>query len=185
MLPLPDMDTMEMEELEGGLVDTEDDAPEKAVYEVGYHLIPSISEDELPAAVSAITDLLKGEGAEFVGERFPSTLPLAYPISRRLSGKRTTFDSAYFGWIAFELGKDSISKLKSFLDTNQNILRYLIVRTDKEAVLAAMSGAVQAVQPTGDIGKPKRDLEGGGELSEAALDEALKTIETEDVKTSE
>lgn len=180
------MDTIETDEIETGLVEDADETPETGVYEIGYHLLPTISEDELPGVVSTIVDFLKAEGAVFVGERSPSTMSLAYPIAKRISGKRVNFESAYFGWVAFELGRASIEKVKTFMDSNQSVLRYLIVRTDRDSVHAAMSGAVAHVQqPAGDIGKPKRDAEAGGEMSEAALDEALKTMETEDSKAVE
>ncbi len=180
------MDSMETDTLEGGLVDLGgDDAPERAVYEIGYHVVPTVSEESLTQIVSKITDFLKQGGAEFVGERFPSNVELAYSIAKRIDGKNVKFDSAYFGWIAFEADRASAELIHQYLSADENILRFLIVRTDRDAVQAAMSGAVQTIQPTGDIGKPKRDEEAGGEMSEAALDEALKTIETEDSTKSD
>ncbi len=174
------------DEREEGLVDLDgDDASVTSVYEVGYHLLPTISEEALPGIVTRITEFLKSLDAVFVGERFPSTMGLAYPIAKKIAGKRTNFETAYFGWIAFEVARDAVEKLKEFLDKDEQVLRFLMVKTDRDSVHAAMSGLTQVVQPTGDIGKPKRDAETGGEVSEVALDEALKTIETEDAKVSE
>ncbi|MEK9176960.1 MAG: 30S ribosomal protein S6 [Patescibacteria group bacterium] len=176
-------DTVEAD-IETGLVDTdENDAPQTAVYEIGYHLLPTIAEEDLAKAVSALTDALKAENAEFVGERFPSKVQLAYPITKRVNDKRTPFENAYFGWIAFSVPKSLIANLKRFLDANPSVLRYLIVKTSREAVTAAMTGAT--VTPSGDIGKPKRDAETGGELSEEALEQALQTIAKEDAKAAE
>lgn len=167
-----------------GMVDVDEDkGVEPAVYEVGYHLLPTIAEDELGKAVQAVTEALKATGADFVGERFPAKLELAYPIVKRVNDKKTPFMNAYFGWIAFVLPKSSIANVKQFMDKNPNVLRYLIVRTSRDAVAAAMTGAT--VTPTGSIEKPKRDVEAGGELSEAALEEALQTMEKEDTKTAE
>jgi ribosomal protein S6 len=179
----------EMELDEVGVVDTGGDESPMAVYEVGYHLLPTLSEDEVQKAVSAIMELIKGEGGSFVGDRFPSKIDLAYAIGRRINSKRTMYEAAYFGWVAFEMSKDTIEKIKTALDANTNILRYLIVTTDREAVAAALSGAVAAMPsaptPTGNIEKPKRVADEGGEMSEAALDQALKSIETEDAKVAE
>jgi ribosomal protein S6 len=177
------MTTIEAE-LEASLVDVEDEeAPETAVYEVGYHLVPTVSEEEINTVVQGIIDSLKAESTDFVGERFPSKIQLAYPITKRVGDTRTPFETAYFGWIAFVAPTFSIARIKSFLDANPQILRYLIVKTSRDAVAAAMTGTV--VTPTGTIEKPKRNLETGGELSEEALEEALKTIAKEDEKTSE
>ena len=176
-------DTMELDSADVGVVDTGGDESPTAVYEIGYHLLPTLSEEEVPKEVSKLMDVLKAENATFVGERFPSKIQLAYPMAKRVNSKRTNYDSAYFGWVAFEVPREAIVRLKPLLDGNQNILRYLIVVTDREAVAAALSGAV--VTPTGSIEKPKRDAEAGGQMSEAALDKALEDIETEDAKTAE
>jgi ribosomal protein S6 len=183
-------DVMEAENLEAtGMVDdglpaqAGEDAARTGVYELGYHLIPTLAEEDVPEAVSKIMAFLKAENAAFVGERFPAKISLAYPIAKRINGKRNNFESAYFGWVAFEIPREASAKLKALLDQHPSVLRYLIVRTDREAVAAAMSGAVAEIK--GDIGKPKRDAETGGELSEAALDQALKTMETEDAKAAE
>lgn len=172
---------MELEEV--GQVDTGGDDTLSSVYELGYHLLPTLSEEEVPGVVSKLLEALKAEGADFVGERFPTKMSLAYPISKRTSSKKTNFDSAYFGWVAFEVPRDVIAKIKPMLDNHANILRYLVVTTDREAVAAAMSGAVATV--TGNIEKPKREAEEGGKMSEAALDAALETMATEDAKVAE
>lgn len=163
-----------------GLVELGDDEVKTAVYEIGYHLVPTISEDELAKSVEGIMSLLKEAKVTFVGERFPAKMQLAYPITRRSQGKSATYDSAYFGWVAFEAPREAVAMFKSELDKNKDVLRFIIVRTDREAVAAAMTGAVATSRDV--IGKPKRDEEGGGEMSETALDEALEVIEKEDTK---
>ena len=153
------------------------------VYEVGYHLLPTLSEEEVTVAVQGIMETLKGEGVTFVGDRFPSNIALAYTIAKRVNGKLTNFNAAYFGWMAFEAPREAIARVKIALDANPSILRSLIVVTDREAVAAALSGAVAG--PSGSIDKPKREAEVGGEMSEVALDQALESIATEDAKVAE
>jgi len=162
--------------------DTEDGAGISAVYEIGYHLLPTLPEESLTEAVSNITNALKEAHADFIGERFPSKIGLAYPISKKIGGRKEHFDSAYFGWIAFEIPRASLESIQALFEAHTSVLRYLIVRTDRDAVAAAMTGAVAT--PGGDIGKPKREEEQGGEMSEKDLDVALKNIE-DDIKTEE
>ncbi|MBY0539656.1 30S ribosomal protein S6 [Patescibacteria group bacterium] len=172
----------ELEEV--GTIDTDgDEEAVLSVYEIGYHLLPTLSEEEVPQVVTKFMDALKAEGAVFVGERFPSLIELAYPIAKRTNSKKTNYESAYFGWVAFEVSRDAILRIKTLLDGHASVLRYLIVTTEKEAVLAAMSGAASA--PTGSIEKPKRAAEEGGEVSEAALDQAIETMVTEDAKAAD
>ncbi|MBX9765377.1 30S ribosomal protein S6, partial [Patescibacteria group bacterium] len=112
----------ELEEV--GVVDTGgDDEVVSGVYEIGYHLLPTLSEEEVPQVVSKLMDALKAEGAVFVGERFPSLIELAYPIAKRTNSKKTNYESAYFGWVAFEVSREAILRIKTLLDANQNVLR--------------------------------------------------------------
>jgi len=177
---------MEIDELaEVGMVDTEeDDESPSNVYEIGYHLVPTLSEDEVGAALKDITGLLKKHNAEIVGDRAPQKIPLAYAIPKRVTGKVLRFNEAYFGWVAFETTRNAIAGITEALDSHKAVLRYIIVRTEKDAVAASLSGAVE-VPVVGDIGKPKREAEAGGELSEVALDEALQTMAAEDAKVAE
>lgn len=153
------------------------------VYEIGYHLLPTLSEEEVTSVVASIMETIKKEGAEFIGDRFPSQTALAYSISKRIKEKNVNFDSAYFGWVAFEVVRPAALRLKEAFDANPSVLRHLTVVTDRNAIAAALSGAVDTSSES--IEKPKREAETGGEMSEVALDEALKTIATEDAKVPE
>jgi ribosomal protein S6 len=178
---------MEVEELDieaTGLNDTAEDEAESLVnvYEIGYHLLPTVADDALPAAVKELTDVLAENGAQMVGEQAPVRMPLAYTLTKRVAGKITGFDEANFGWVAFEMPRANIARVKEAFDANPNVLRFLIITTSRDEVAANLSGAVAhlpTVRATGNIEKPKREAEEGGEVSEAALNEALKTIETE------
>lgn len=187
MVPSSDMQETEEMELEGAAIGI-DDADEaeslSSVYEVGYHLLPTLSEEEVAAAVKELGEFLKKNGAAMVGDRHPTKIPLAYDIPKRVAGKVMRFEEAYFGWIAFEAPRTTANELKTYLDGLQNVLRYLIIRTSKEEVAAALTGAV-AAPVTGNIEKPKREAEAGGEVSEAALNQALETIQAEDAKAAE
>lgn len=179
---------MEMEDLASveAMDDTSVDEPLSSVYEIGYHLLPTLSEEAVVVAANELTDLLKKNGATLVGDRTPSKVPLAYTVTKRIGGKIIRFDEAYFGWIAFELPPPTIAMVKEAFTENPSILRYLVIHTSRDAVAASLAiPTLQTVRPTGNIEKPKREAEAGGEMSEAALDEALQTIVTEDAKVVE
>ena len=55
----------------------EEKSEEKTIYEVGYHVVPTVSEEELPTRVSAIKDVVKKEGAALIMEDAPSKISLA------------------------------------------------------------------------------------------------------------
>ena len=168
------MTDVEMTDLSG------DAGAEPTVYEVGYHILPTVGEKELPDEINKVTDALKALEADFVGEKLPMKIQLAYPIEKKVDGAKRWFESAYFGWVAFEIAPGKIGEVKDAMDKNPQILRYIIVKTGRDEVAAAMA------DPSLDISTAvKREAESGGVLSEEALDTALKQIASEDTKVEE
>ena len=152
-------------------------------YEVGYHLLPTLSEDEAQAATKDLMNFLKKEGATAVGDKAPVKIDLAYAIEKRIAGKLTDFSTAYFGWVAFEVPPKNIETVKKFMDTNPSVLRYLMISTTKAEVTAVLEGAV--IMPTAQasteaIAAPKRATEDGAVVSDEALSKALDTMADED-----
>lgn len=185
---MSDTDTgAEMGEV-AGLFEAGDADAKHRVYEIGYHVLPTLSEEEVGAQVKALTEFLSSKGAQFVGEKMPEKIDLAYPIEKRVQGRLTKFSSASFGWIAFEVDAAELASIKTYLDTNESLLRHLLVETSKEEVVAFMEGAVvmpTAPTPTGTIQAPKRAEESGAEVSEEALSQALESLEKEDTLVKE
>jgi ribosomal protein S6 len=105
------------------------------VYEIGFHIVPVVSVDALPAEVNAIRSLIESNGGAVIAEDAPALRGLAYPLSRMVSGKRQKFDTAHFGWVKFEIPAEHIKTIKDSLDKMHNVLRFLIIKTVKESTL--------------------------------------------------
>ncbi len=110
------------------------------IYEIGYHIISSVAEEQIPAEVAKIKEYLAKEKAIIISEEIPKLRPLAYSIKKAFGGAYKTFDKAYFGFIKFDLptgqaglpeGGD-ITKIDEKLKANENILRYIVVKTVRE-----------------------------------------------------
>lgn len=115
-------------------ISNEDDA-ETQIYEVGFHIVPSIEETNLGKEVDIIKSLIEKNGGAFISEEFPKKTTLAYTVFKNIDGKIQKFDTAYFGWIKFEMKTDSILNVKEETDLNKNVLRYLIIKTVRESTL--------------------------------------------------
>jgi len=105
------------------------------VYEVGYHIVSAVSAENLPNEVENIKNFLVKEGASIISEEFPKMRELSYSIKKTTGGAKRNFDTAYFGWIKFDAGEAPVAKIKKFLDENENILRFLLIKTVKENTL--------------------------------------------------
>jgi len=106
---------------------------EEKIYEVGYHIVSSVSEENIPAEVEKIKTYLAKEKAIIISEEAPKLRPLAYPIKKAYGGTYKVFDKAYFGFIKFELGEDvDIKTIDLAMKNNESVLRYIIIKTVRE-----------------------------------------------------
>ncbi|MFA7285779.1 MAG: 30S ribosomal protein S6 [Candidatus Paceibacterota bacterium] len=106
------------------------------IYEVGYLLAPTLSEEEVPTIVGNLKELVSSLKGEFISEEMPKMIPLAYTMLKVVQNVRSKFDDAYFGWVKFEMDSVGILELKKKLDLDPNIIRFLILKTVRENTLA-------------------------------------------------
>ncbi len=105
------------------------------VYEVGYHIVPAVSPEKLPAEVDAIKAVLAGNNATIISEEAPKLRTLAYQMVKAIGPARHKYDTAYFGWIKFEAAPEAAIEVKKAMDANEKVLRYLLIKTVAENTL--------------------------------------------------
>ncbi len=110
---------------------------ENRVYEVGYLIVPTVSEEALPREVTALKDALDKEKALIISEEFPKSKPLAYPIQKRVGEGYQTHTSGYFGWIKFECAPESALRIEQEFKRSERVLRYLLIKTVREQTLTS------------------------------------------------
>jgi ribosomal protein S6 len=140
---------------------------EGTVYEVGYHIVPAVSPEKLPAEVDAIKAVLGGVGATVISEEFPKLRNLAYQMIKAIGPARHRYDSAYFGWIKFEVKPEAALEIKKALDGNEKILRYILIKTVRENTLYGAK----------ILGEEKKEAAAKEEAKEAAPEDLDKSIE--------
>jgi len=113
--------------LEGGFHDEE-----IRLYELGYHLVPIIAEEVLPEEVSKIKDYIESLGGVIISHEQPKMIQLAYSLSKVVSNKRTFYNSAYFGWIKFQMASGKAPELDKVLRGDDSVLRFIIAKTEEE-----------------------------------------------------
>jgi len=107
---------------------------ESTVYELGYHVVPTLSSEEVEKEQIELKDLIEKTGGLFLSEGTPKRMQLAYTMVKKVESKGTKFDQAYFGWIKFEMLPGEIIALKETIDERQTMLRFIIVKTVREHV---------------------------------------------------
>lgn len=141
------------------------------VYELGYLLVPTIEEENVPAVHGDLKDLVTSSfKGEIISDDMPKAMTLAYTMLKVTNNVRNKFNNAYFGWVKFTMDSDKITELKKKLDLDPNIIRFLIIKTVKENTIAtkrftAGRGLQRTFvpkkldEPTGPINKEEVDKE--------------------------
>jgi len=132
------------------------------VYEVSYLLLPSLALEQVPAKVASLKKILTSAGGQVISDENPILIDLAYPMVKIIQTTRHKCNMGYFGWIKFEVAKKGLEEIKKNLDLDNEILRYLIIKTVRENTLLN--------------GKMKLKFEGGNKKQ-------IESYETEVVDT--
>ncbi len=154
-----------------------EDTSNKKIYELGYHILPNLSEDEVAKAVTGIKDVLAGMEASIIAEQFPQMMELAYDLGKEIENKLRKFSTAYFGWIKFEVETSEIEGFKTAMDKNMSVLRFIIIKTVRESTLATPKLTYQRpvrrtpAEATGVAAAP---------MDEAAVDKKIDEMMEED-----
>ena len=147
------------------------------VYEVGYHIVSDVSIENLPNEVENIKNFLVKEGASIISEEFPKMRELAYSIKKTVGGVKRNFDTAYFGWIKFDTGEAPVAKIKKFLDENENILRFLLIKTIRENTLFSPKiSDVASKEETKSVKKDSSAKEIKSPISQEELDKTIDNL---------
>jgi len=99
------------------------------LYELGFHLDPAITEDQIPSKVDGIKKVLTDKGAEIVKEGEAKAMKLSYEITKAISGKNVRFNTSIFDWVKFNATAEGIEAIKEEIDSNDEVIRSIIVKT--------------------------------------------------------
>lgn len=153
----------------------------KKIYELGYHVLPNLSEEELAKVVEALKSKITELGGDFIADQYPSTMPLAYSLVKEIDNKSRAFDSAYFGWLKFELDSAKLEDLKTALDKNANMLRYLLIKTVRESTLASIKLSTKSHHKR-FTSEPKQD---SAPMNTEEVDKKIEEMVDEDSATED
>lgn len=125
-----------MQEKENDIMNEIEGEANSRVYELGYLLVPTISEADLPVVFGNLKELVSSLGGIAIADDMPKMIGLAYKMVKVIANVRNKFNTAYFGWIKFTMDSDKVLELKKKLDLDPNFIRFLILKTVKENTIA-------------------------------------------------
>jgi len=150
------------------------------VYEVGYVLLPTITEEKLPEQVLAIRAILEEAQGMVISDEFPSLIPLAYSMEKAIDTGKVVCKEGYFGWIKFEMPASSVSAVDKKLSALESIVRFLIVKTFRDNVLfpnkVGANGANKVSKGDEDNSTENVNNEDGGGNNADNIDESIDAL---------
>lgn len=161
--------------------DTDTEAGVLRIYEIGYHIIPTVKEEDVEKVVAEIRGLVEKANGSFIAEGAPALTKLAYPMPAMEGDKHTEHDRGYFGWIKFEAPVGSAYMVNEALKRKSDILRHMVFQTVREDTRAKMKApTLREVKRTDTIKPaPRRAEETSVPVSEEDLEKAIQDITAE------
>lgn len=153
------------------------------IYELGYHVVPTVAADDLASHVTTLKTLIEKVGGSVISEEAPAQISLAYTMEKGRSGTRDKYDKAYFGWIKFEGDIEKLATLKEALDQKEEVLRYLLIKTVREDTRAAKK--ILAAKPESPQPRPadvpetpvvRKEEKPSKPVSQGELDKAIEEL---------
>jgi ribosomal protein S6 len=162
---------------------THEDEVITRIYEAGYHIVPTVKEEDVEKVVSGIRSEIEKLGGSFIAEAAPALMKLSFDMDMREGERHVAYDRGYFGWIKFEAGTHAAKALTDSLKVNSQVLRALVFKTVREDTRAKFKAPQLREVKRSEMAKsaPRKVAteEDKTPVSEVDLDKALETLTQE------
>ncbi len=153
------------------------------LYELGFHINPTLAEEKANAVFSQIKDVVTNNKGEVVKEGALKNIKFAYTIIKKIEGVNERFTNGYFGWVKFNAESDVIAKIKKAVDNDASIIRYIIVKTVDDfehstEKLAAEMAETESEEAADDVAETevKSEEKTAAEAPKDEVDAAIEKI---------
>lgn len=149
------------------------------LYELGFHLLPTLSEEEVQKEFNGIKEAITKSGGEITVESAPALLDLQYTMVQNIDSVNHKYETAHFGWVKFISEPANVTVIEEYLDGTMNVLRRLIVKTVEAANVEAADVAAALED------KDEEESEGKDGKNVKAAKKEEKTEATDDKESEE
>lgn len=150
--------------------------PEPRVYELGYLLMPSVSEGDLSNERDALVALITKFKGIVISEGQPQLIDLAYDMTKVINNKKHTYSQAHFGWIKFDVTPDVVEALTDEVEALENLVRSIMIKTERENLLT--TDQPFRVARTNESDEQEEDID-------VSSEEGTETVEEKEDTTTE
>lgn len=154
---------------------------EDEIYEISFIFNPNLQEELANQKLEVLKNYIASLKGSFISEEAPYIRDLSYEMTRVINNVNTRFKQGYFGWVKFYLQKDKIENINKKLKLDEEIIRFLIVKADKDNDVFTKELSVIKSEPD-ILQKDKSTLNQDSIIDTTEsdlLDEDIKEIEEE------
>ncbi len=149
-----------------------------SVYEIGYLVATSVPEEKIPETIDSLRRIVTDAGGTIFAEEQPVRQPLAYTMRRKtVSGAYDKYDHAYFGWMKFELGSDSIEAVKESFEIHPVVIRILLISTVRENTYLGKRAVAAIAKADASASEKAENKEDKKDAAPATVEEMDKSID--------
>ncbi|MEA4910846.1 30S ribosomal protein S6 [bioreactor metagenome] len=131
---------------------------EKEVYEISFIFDGRLEEGKAVEKLEALKkDIASLEGS-FISEETPYMRELSYEMVRVVNNVNVKFAQGYFGWVKFELLPKDLEEINKKLKLDEEVIRFLIVKTTKGNDIFTKDIPVMKADPVFSV-SPKEEVE--------------------------
>jgi ribosomal protein S6 len=99
------------------------------LYELGFHIVGTIDSNKVASVIDEIKNLIQTHHGDIVREGEVREMTLAYTMVKHIAGVNKKYNQSFFDWVKFTMNTADVANLKSALDLNTNIIRFILVKT--------------------------------------------------------
>ncbi len=114
------------------MTDNNETIVDSRVYEISFIFDNKLDEGTALKKAETLKQSIATLGGSFISEEAPYMRELAYEMIKVQNNINVRFNEGYFGWIKFELSGDKVKELEKGLKVDEEVVRYLVVRTVAE-----------------------------------------------------
>ena len=150
---------------------------EGKVYEISYILDGRLDESRAAEKAEAFKKDIASLGGSFISEETPYVRELSYEMIRVVNNVNVRFNEGYFGWVKFELTPSKVEELDKKLKLDEEVVRFLVLKTVKGNDIFTKDIAVMKSDPTIAAAFVKEEVETLAEV--ANIDTTTEDIDAE------
>ena len=147
------------------------------VYEISFIFDNKLDEETALKKGDALKQSIATLGGSFISEETPYLRELAYEMIRVQKNINVRFNTGYFGWIKFEIDADKIEELEKGLKLDEEVVRFLTVKTVRENTVYTKRAPVIKSETLEDLTDEEvNEGEVEGNIDESLLPEVAEEI---------